>query len=148
MRLAVFPPRRGGLFGRLNDPRRTNQFQQHVLGIAAELMRDLSNEGLDRPGMRHVVDRAEPADPQVRLRLAAFQPDVRHVERRVDEAYAELDELRIFRIRQRKEARRRAAMTLGDDFVVLVEAGFEAFSRHGVIEAVADVVLAGLLRAN
>ena len=108
-------------------------------------MRDLGDERLDRPGVRHVVDRAEPADPDMRLRLAALQPDIRHVERRVDEAHAELDELRIFRIGHevRKQARRRAAVAPGHDLVVLVEAGFEAFRRHGVIEAVPDVVLAG-----
>src|SRR5206468_388727 len=62
VRLAVIPPRRGGLFRRLHDPRRTNQLQQHVLGIAAELLRDLGDERLDRPSMRHVVDRPEPAN--------------------------------------------------------------------------------------
>ena len=43
----------------------------------------------------------------------------------------------------RKQARRRAAVPPGYDLVVLVEPGFEAFRRHGVIEAVPDVVFAG-----
>src|SRR6476619_1237836 len=48
----------------------------------------------------------------MRLRLAALQPDIRHVERRVDEPHPELDELRIFRVKHevRNRARRRAAM--------------------------------------
>ena len=40
------------------------------------------------------------------------------------------------------EARRRAAVPPGDHLVGGVEAGLEALRRHGVIEAVADVVLA------
>ena len=130
--------------GRVHGPRRTDQLQQHILWITAELMRDLSDERLNRPGMRHVVDRSEPADADMRLRLAALQPDVRHVERRVDESHPELDELRIFRVGHeiRKQARRRAAVPPGNDLVVLVDARLEALRRHGVIEAVLDVVLA------
>ena len=43
----------------------------------------------------------------------------------------------------RHDGRRHAVMTPGDDLAVLVEAGLEALDRDRVVEAVADVVLAG-----
>ena len=53
--------------------------------------------------------------------------------------------LRIFRVGHeiREQAWRSAAVPPGNDLVVLVDARLEALSRHGVVEAVLDVVLAG-----
>jgi hypothetical protein len=56
IRLTVVPPSRRGFEGRIHDSCRADELQQEVLWIAAEFMGDLSNEGLNRPGMRHVVD--------------------------------------------------------------------------------------------
>ena len=94
--------------------------------------------------MHHVVHRAEPADAHLRLRLAAFHADVRHVERRIDPTHAEFDHARVLRIGHevRHESWRRAAVPPGDHLVVGVEAGLEAIRRDSVIEVVAYVVLA------
>ena len=143
-RLAVVPPRRGDLLARIDDARRSDQLEQEVLRVLAQLMRDLGDERLDRPGVHHVVDRPEPADPHVALRLAALHADVGHVERRIDPAHAELDVEGMLRIGREggQDGRRRAAMPPGDHLVAGVEAGLEALRRHGVIEAVLHVVLA------
>ena len=53
---AVVPPGRGGMEGRIHDPCRADELEQHVLRIAAEFMGNLGDEGLGRPGMRDVVD--------------------------------------------------------------------------------------------
>ena len=52
VRVTIVPPRRSRLLGRFHEACRTDQFQQEILGIAAELVRNLGDEGLDRPGMR------------------------------------------------------------------------------------------------
>ena len=105
---------------------------------------ELRDERLGRPGVHHIVHRPEPADADMRLRLAALHPDVRNVERRIDPSHAELDRARMLRIGHevRHEGRRSAAMPPRDHLVVRVESRLEAISGHGVIEAVLDVVLA------
>ena len=95
--------------------------------------------------MRHVVDRAEPSDAHMRLCFAALQPKVRHVERRVDKSQSEFDGARIFIVGRKicHKTWRRAAMSPSNHFVVLVDACLKTLRRHGMIEAVLDVVLAG-----
>ena len=94
--------------------------------------------------MRNVADRAEPPDPHMRRGLAAFKPNIGDVERRVHEPVRKLDGTRVFRVGHEvcHKGRRGAPVSPGNDFVVLVDPGLEAFCRHGMIEAVPDVVLA------
>ena len=57
--------------------RRADQLEQEVLRVLAQLVGELGHEGLHREGVRDVRDRAEPADPDVRLRLAVLAAEVR-----------------------------------------------------------------------
>src|SRR5262249_22534762 len=87
--------------------------EQEVFRILAELMRDLRHERLRRPGVYHVVDRPEPADPHVALSLSTLHADVGHVEWRVDPTHAELDIEGMLRIgREGGQGRWRQATTL------------------------------------
>ena len=56
---------------------------RNSLLVAAELLRELGDEGLHGKGARHVGHRAEPADAGVRHRLAVLAADRRDVERHV-----------------------------------------------------------------
>ncbi len=51
---------------------RPDQLEQVVLLVASELVGELRHERLDRERARNVRDRAEPADPRVRHRLAVL----------------------------------------------------------------------------
>ena len=133
------------MFGRSTIRGRTDQLQQEVLRVAAELVREFGDEGLDREGMRDVVDRAEPADAHVRSRLAALACACsgRRTACRPSPCRARWTAGCFGSgMKFANEARRRAAMTPGDDLVVRVEPGLEPLDRHGVVEAVLDVVLA------
>ena len=143
-RLAVVPPRRRDLLARIDGARRADQLQEEVLRVLPQLLGHLGHERLGRPGVHDVVDRPEPADAHVALRLAALHADVGHVERRVDPAHAQLDVEGMLRIgRERgQDGGRRAAVAPGDHLVAGVEPGLEPVRRRGVVEAVAHVVLA------
>ena len=56
------------LLAQIDDARRPDHLQQHVLRIAPSCARDLGDERLHREGVRDVGDRAEPADARMRLR--------------------------------------------------------------------------------
>src|SRR5262245_3696795 len=64
---AVVPPLGGDLLARVDGAVWPDQLQQEVFGVLAELVCDLGDEGLGRPGVHHVVDRPEPADTDVAL---------------------------------------------------------------------------------
>ena len=57
--------------------RRADQLEEHVLRVLADCVRELGHEGLHREAVRDVRDGAEPADPDVRLRLAVLAAEVR-----------------------------------------------------------------------
>src|SRR3546814_5313445 len=59
--------------------------------VAAQLVRQLGGDRLDREGARDVRHRAVPADPRVRIGAALLGADVRDIIRHILQAHADLD---------------------------------------------------------
>ena len=99
----------------------------------------------DREGVRDVRHRAEPADPDVRGRLAGLEPHVRDRERHVDQPIPISSGCSCFGSGLKVDmiGRRRAAVPPAADLVGGIQTGLDPLRRDGMIEAVLDVVLAG-----
>jgi hypothetical protein len=86
----------------------------------------------------------KPADPDVSRSFRVFPPGMRHRERRIHQAHAELEGQLVLGIGRQDGADRwrGAAMQPGDRHAALVETGFEPLDEDGVIVAMVQVVLA------
>src|SRR3546814_16703559 len=96
--------------------RRPDHLQQEGLVVAAQLVRQLGGDRLDREGARDVRHRAVPADPRVREGLALLGADVGDLVGQVLEAHADLDRVLppLVGREGREERGRGAALTPGD----------------------------------
>lgn len=129
---------------RLETPRGPDQFEQEILRVAAGRVRQLRHETLDSERMRDVVDRAEPADPRVRLRGRVLDPHVRDRERQVRDPLREFARLLVHDAgpEGRLDRRRNRAMLPRDHFPRRIDPAVERFERHGMEIVVREVVLA------
>ena len=99
--------------------------------------------------MVDVVDRAHPADPHVRRRLAALDADGLRGERKVVERLQlPAREAVGLQVEGGADRGRRDALAPGDELLLRVEARVDAIGAGGVVVAVADVVLARPLHAH
>ncbi len=143
-------PELGALLPRIDDARRTDQREEIVLGVLAGGMRHLAGHRLHREGVRHVRDRAEPAEAHARLGLARLAAEIGDVERIVDEAHPHLERAFVAGIglEDREQRRRHAAVAPGHRLAAGVEARFDPLDRDRVVIIVPEVVLARPLHAD
>ena len=127
----------------INDPRRADELQQHVLLVSIGGVRKLADHGLHGKGVRDVRYRTEPADAGIRGRFRVLALDVCDLERHVDKSHAEFEGRLMHRAgrKGRGDAGSDAAVPPRDHLAVLVKASLDAFRGHGVEEAVTDVVV-------
>ncbi len=96
----------------VDDPRRADQFQQHLLLVAVGGVREFADHRLHREGARDVRHRTEPADAGMRRGFRIFALDVGDLERHVDQSHAEF-ERRLHGRRRRQRSRRWSARRCG-----------------------------------
>ena len=97
-------------FPDVDDAVWTDQLDEHVLGIAAERVRDFGNHRLDRECMWNIRDRAEPADPRMRGCFRILAAYVWDRKRYVDKSLPELDRRLVFRARHELDMKLGAAL--------------------------------------
>src|SRR5712671_6128685 len=138
--LAIVPQIFHGI--ELDDPRRADELQQHILLIAVGGMGEFGHHRLHRKGTRDIRYRAEPADAGMRGGFRILALNIGDLERHVDQPHAEFEGRRMHRIGRegRGDGWRDAAVTPGNHLAALVEPRFDTFRRDGVKEAVANVV--------
>src|SRR3954454_2144142 len=140
-RISIVPQLVGHGLARINDTRRADHLEQELLLILAQLGSQLPNHRLHGERVRNIVYRTEPADTGMRRGLTGFQAQVRHVERRVDQAQSQLERAFAMRIRHEVGHQRwcDAAMTPRYDLAVL-DTGGDVLVRHRVVEGMLDVI--------
>src|SRR3954454_1713577 len=111
----------------LDDARRADQLQQHILLVSIDGMGDFTDHGLHREGPRDVRHRADPADTGMCGRFRIFALNIGDLERHVDQPHAEFKRRLVHRLssKRRGDARRDAAMPPGRHLAVLVEASLD-----------------------
>ncbi len=138
--LAIVPQIFHGI--ELDDPRRADELQQHILLIAVGGMGEFAHHRLHRKGTRDIRHRAEPADAGMRGGFRILALNIGDLERHVDQPHAEFEGRRMQRVGRegRGDGWRDAAVAPGNHLATLVEPRFDTFRRDGVKEAVANVV--------
>ncbi|MNS42097.1 hypothetical protein D3C72_744700 [compost metagenome] len=124
--------------------------EQEVLGVFSGGRGQLVDEAAGGEGVVDVGHRAEPADAHMRLGEGVLEPDVGDVEGLVLEAHAELEVQPVQHLghRERADRRKSGAVQPARDLVGVIQARLEVLGAHGVVVAVANLVLAGPLHAH
>ena len=118
--------------------------EQILERVAARRVREFIREGLDREAMVNVRNRAQPADPHVRLRRAILRAKIGNVVGNIGPALPQVAGIAIdgIHVESRGDGRKNGALQPGCRLSATVQRGFHVHGRYRVVVVELDVVLA------